>query len=342
MLSPVLSSAAPLPLALIDEPLIASDVTMVGMHYMPLDVDRLRDSKTWLRCRRAPQLGYYLINLWSRAWKGSPAGSLEDDDDVLAAHADCPPSLWPEVRAELLRNWLRCKKTGRIYHRVVCEWAELAWAKRVSFRTNTAKARAAKAARAAEARQTELRLVEELSELGTRPVMPESKFGDTPPPPTPETEPDQPVAAVSVEIETAETLSQTISVKSEERAELRSEPARGLVTGVRAELWSDGLRDLRTMTGLADRGARSLLGKLVKTAGDDCAVVMGVLDEAREFGPIDPVAWIRRAVEQRSDRGGTEIERWIVEQGGLPRIPTAQEWRDAKRSEADRELVNAA
>jgi Protein of unknown function (DUF1376) len=126
-------------------PLVPADCSMRGLEYMPLMTERLRRSRTWLRAKRRPELGFYLMNLWSASWAQVPAGSLEDDDDVLAEAAMCDPDVWLEVRAEVLRGWLSCSADGRLYHPVVCQIATGVWTARQEFRASTAKARAAKA-----------------------------------------------------------------------------------------------------------------------------------------------------------------------------------------------------
>jgi uncharacterized protein YdaU (DUF1376 family) len=89
--------------------------------YMPLHIARLQKSRAWLRCKRRPELAFFMINLWMRAWHEVPAGSIENDDEVLADAAICPDELWPSVKGELLRGW---QVVGdRIHHPVVTEIA---------------------------------------------------------------------------------------------------------------------------------------------------------------------------------------------------------------------------
>lgn len=101
-------------------PPVPIDADLRHFQNMPVDVDRLRRSKAWLICRRRPDLGFYMFNLWGKAWREVPAGSLEDDDDVLADAAMCSPERWPKVRTEVMRGWIKFAD-GRLYHRTVCE-----------------------------------------------------------------------------------------------------------------------------------------------------------------------------------------------------------------------------
>lgn len=110
--------------------------------FMPLHIARLQKSKAWLQCKRSPELAFYLMNLWMRSWHEIPAGSLDDDEDVLSDAAVCSPALWAKIRAKVLRNWEK-RDDGRLYHPVVTEIAEDVWAKAEQHRQRTAKARLA-------------------------------------------------------------------------------------------------------------------------------------------------------------------------------------------------------
>lgn len=99
---------------------------------MPLDVNRLRRSKTWLVSKRMPELAFYVVNLWTASWHEVPAASIEDDDDVLADFAMCDPKRWKKIKVEALRGWIKCSD-GRLYHPVVAEKAIDSWFKKVVY-----------------------------------------------------------------------------------------------------------------------------------------------------------------------------------------------------------------
>jgi hypothetical protein len=120
-------------LASLPAPPIDADVDLTDFAYMPLQVARLRKSKGWLICKRRPELAFYMMNLWTAAWHENPAGSLEDDDDVLADFAMCPPKEWAELRKEIMRGWVKCSD-GRLYHEVVVEIALNAWKSKLEVR----------------------------------------------------------------------------------------------------------------------------------------------------------------------------------------------------------------
>lgn len=107
-------------------PMVPPDADLTDFKFMPLEVARLRRSKAWLICKRRPELAFFMLNLWSASWHERPAGSLEDDDDVLADAAMCSPERWQKVRAEVMRGWVKCSD-GRLYHPVVAEKVMDSW-----------------------------------------------------------------------------------------------------------------------------------------------------------------------------------------------------------------------
>lgn len=109
--------------------------------YMPLEIERLRKSKAWLRCKRRPELAFYLVNLWMRAWHEVPAGSIEDDDDVLADAAMCSPEQWEQVKGDVLAGW-KCNG-GRLFHSTVTDIATVASSKLRKNKNRTEAAREA-------------------------------------------------------------------------------------------------------------------------------------------------------------------------------------------------------
>jgi hypothetical protein len=123
-------------------PLVPADVDLTDFDFMPLQLHRLRRSKTWLRCRRNPGIGFYSLNLWCSSWHERPAGSLEDDDDVLADAAMCSFERWPAVREDVLSGWVKCSD-GRLYHPVVAERAKAAWDRKREYRLRTLRGRIA-------------------------------------------------------------------------------------------------------------------------------------------------------------------------------------------------------
>ena len=124
-------------------PLVPAEVDLRDFAFMPLEVSRLLRSRTWLKAKRRPEIGFYLVNLWAGAWHEVPAGSLPDDDDVLSDLARCTPARWKKLRGDILAAWVRCGD-GRLYHPVVAEKAREAWAHKVMQRERSRKGNAAR------------------------------------------------------------------------------------------------------------------------------------------------------------------------------------------------------
>lgn len=137
-------------------PMTPADSDLRTLAYMPLMVDQLRKSKAWLFAKRNPELGFYMINIWTAAWHNLPAGSLEDDDDVLADQAMCPSVIkWLQVREQVLRGWAVCSD-NRLYHPVVAARVTDALDRRQGYRDRLSAAREAKAQKLLQANQRTL------------------------------------------------------------------------------------------------------------------------------------------------------------------------------------------
>lgn len=122
-------------------PMTISPMDLRDFPYMPLYIGRLQRSKAWLMCKRDPALAFYLMNLWMRSWHEVPAGSLEDDDEVLADAAMCDLETWAELKPRVLRGWTR--KDGRLYHITVTEIATESFGTKQKQRKRTEAARQA-------------------------------------------------------------------------------------------------------------------------------------------------------------------------------------------------------
>lgn len=115
-------------------PLTSPDCDLRDFPFMPLDVVRLRDSDISaisngdeFRCA---------VLLWCASWHQVPAASIPDDDIVLAQYAGFGRVVkeWKKVREGALRGWVKCSD-GRLYHPVVAEKANEAWAGRLAYRS---------------------------------------------------------------------------------------------------------------------------------------------------------------------------------------------------------------
>lgn len=125
-------------------PLVPAEVDLRDLPSMLLDVSVLLRSSLWIRARRDPRLGHAAVSLWCEAWHELPAGSLPNDDEILAELARCEPDEWQRIKARALENFVECSD-GRLYHPTVCEKALEAWEYKVKSRERTRKATEARA-----------------------------------------------------------------------------------------------------------------------------------------------------------------------------------------------------
>lgn len=128
----------------IPKPPVPAHCDLRDFPYMRLYIARLRRSKSWLLAKKQPELGFYMMNLWSASWHSLPASSLEYDDDLLADQAMCDARRWAKVKEGALHGWALCAADGLIYHPVVAEIAIEAWDIKLAQRSRTEAARQAR------------------------------------------------------------------------------------------------------------------------------------------------------------------------------------------------------
>lgn len=126
-------------------PLVPPEVDLRDFGFMPLDVRRLLTSETWIEAAYNPKVGHAAVCLWCEAWHQVPAGSLPDNDRVLARLAMCDAKTWRRIRATVLAGWVKCDD-GLLYHPTVAEKALESWGHKVAQRKRTQAATAARSA----------------------------------------------------------------------------------------------------------------------------------------------------------------------------------------------------
>jgi uncharacterized protein YdaU (DUF1376 family) len=101
---------------------------MRNYEYMPLEVLRLRDST--LAVKASAEEFRAAVLLWCAAWHQVPAGSLPDDDRVLARLAGIDNiRTWKRIREGALHGFSKCSDS-RLYHHLICERAADNWESR--------------------------------------------------------------------------------------------------------------------------------------------------------------------------------------------------------------------
>ena len=118
-------------------PPIPENVDLRGMPFVPMHIERLLTSDFDAICSDAEWRAG--VTLWCRAWQQVPAGSLPDDDRVLARLAGYGKNLrgWRKVKTNSLRGFA-LHNDGRLYHSVLCALAMKSWSRRVKWRTKKA------------------------------------------------------------------------------------------------------------------------------------------------------------------------------------------------------------
>lgn len=115
---------------------LPADIDLSDLPHIPLFDQKLSKSRAWLSAKswrgEGPGLAFALMNLWTGAFRTVPAGSLEDDDEVLANQAGVSMEHWLPMKAKALRGWER--HGGRLWHPLICELAWDLWIKRLHGR----------------------------------------------------------------------------------------------------------------------------------------------------------------------------------------------------------------
>ena len=114
-------------------PPVPADCDLTDFEFMPLSVSRLRDSD--LTALATGEEFRAAVLAWCAAWHQMPAGSLPDDDRLLARLLGFGRDVtgWQTVREMALHGFTKCSD-GRLYHPVVCEKALEAWNKKAGYR----------------------------------------------------------------------------------------------------------------------------------------------------------------------------------------------------------------
>lgn len=112
------------------EPLTPPDCDVRSLDTFDFNVERLMSSE--LVAISTGDEFKAAVLLWCRAWKQVPAGSLPDDDRVLASFAGVPVAKWRKVRAGALRGFIKCLD-GRLYHPMLSDLAIKGDARRKRF-----------------------------------------------------------------------------------------------------------------------------------------------------------------------------------------------------------------
>lgn len=109
-------------------PLVPAECDLRNFQFMPFDVRRLLASETWILGNGDERAA--AITLWMESWHQIPAGSLPNNDRMLA-HLSQAGTKWKRVKAHAMRGWIEASD-GRLYHPTVAEKALEAWIEKLS------------------------------------------------------------------------------------------------------------------------------------------------------------------------------------------------------------------
>ena len=115
------------------KPLVASDVVLQDFRFLPIDITRLFGSR--FHAIASDSEWRAGVTLWLKSYHQVPAGSLPNDDIELARLAEFGRNLkdFRKVKQVALYGWIECTD-GRLYHHVVAEKVNEAWAKKQQHR----------------------------------------------------------------------------------------------------------------------------------------------------------------------------------------------------------------
>lgn len=288
------------------EPLTPADCDLRDFPFMPLDVARLRDSD--LASLADPEARWANVMSWAAGWHQVPAASLPDDDAALCRLLGYGRDLktWAKVRAAGgLHGWMKCAD-GRLYHPVVAEKAMEAWERKQIQRKRSKAGNDARWGRKAGAGDEPAS-----SEGGVKDAHPGPEHD---PKPIPEASTDHPNGMPERSHKDARSIPQgsqgtgtETGIGKREGSEAiasaatdASPPAEAPPPDARTALWREGLPRLQRLTGKPPQAARTLMGRYLRDAGDDCALLSSVLFEAEQLRPADPSPWIAAAIQRRT------------------------------------------
>jgi len=112
------------------KPLVPDEADLRGVPWMKLDTARLLESDFFAKASDAEFRA--AITLWCKAWTQTPAGSLPNDDQILAHMCSVNLAKWKKLKGRALHGWIECND-GRLYHPVIAEQVNVAWAKRKAY-----------------------------------------------------------------------------------------------------------------------------------------------------------------------------------------------------------------
>ncbi len=262
------------------EPPIPPDADLRHMPSYMIDVQALLDSD--LAAFGDPAANWYAVLSWCASLHQVPAGSLPDDDSVLAylVRLGRDVRTWKKMRDKgSLKGWEK-HSDGRLYHPVVTK-------KVLSL---LEKSRAAKAATAAREAKKKAQVPENTTcdnierSSGDGRAMTQKGINRR-----------EGKGIEGKEREEKETEQDSVAIATDATASI----------DYRQRLFREGLSKLSTMTGKNPNACRSFIGKCLKAADDDAVIVLRLIEDAERNRVADPSAWIAASLKSRGKFGSS-------------------------------------
>lgn len=105
----------------VPDPPYPADTRTSGWHFR-LDCHRVLQSNTWALAIASqwPEARPWLLMMWFVSWQELPAGSLPNDDQIIAAKLGMSDEMFAGHRSILMRGWYRATD-GRLYNKTIAE-----------------------------------------------------------------------------------------------------------------------------------------------------------------------------------------------------------------------------
>jgi hypothetical protein len=274
------------------------DCDLRGLMFMPLEVQRLRDSDLALLATGDEFKAAVL--LWCASWQQVPAASLPADDRVLCRWSGLDAKAWAKAKAGAMRGWVACDD-GRLYHPVVAEKALATWRDRLKYRER----RATDRDRLKEWRDRKQDKGGDGNGSETAPETPdETRF---------ETRVETPKGVERSGGEWREDYSGPVGPgagvavvdPSDHKQQPQTAAKRGPPPDPNAEAWGRAVAVLRSGGRTSETAARSFFGKLLKETKLEARDLLPSVVACEGKGTHDPQGYLRQAARAVAERRGT-------------------------------------
>ena len=261
------------------EPPVPADCDLKDFAYTPIFRARLFGSAFHARANDSEWRAG--VTLWLKAQDQVPAGSLPDDDIELCRLAELGRDMktWRKLRAGALHGWYLCSD-GRLYNKTVAEVVNEQWESKIEKRREREEWR--------EKKRRQRRDVPDGSpetSIGTDGNVP----GDVP---------------REKALKRREGKGREGNTYSDPNGSGPAAPSLGTIHPIDGDwstpLFRQGVAYLAAATGKPPDSKRSLVGRWLKSCGQDHKRVFDLLAEAQRRAVADPEAWVTKALDQRA------------------------------------------